>query len=64
MAIERKGIVSSKGNPLTLVEGEIKVGDKAPNFSVLSQSLGKVDFTVSRGKIRLISVVPSLDTGI
>jgi len=64
MAVERKGVVTSKGRPLTLVGAEIKVGDKALNFSVLSQSLEKVDFAVSGGKIRLISVVPSLDTGI
>ena len=64
MAIERREIVSAKGNPLTLVGTEMKVGDKTPNCSVLNQSLDKVYFAASGGKIRLISVVPSFDTGI
>ena len=33
--IERTGIITSKGNPLTLVGAEIKISDKAPDFKVI-----------------------------
>ena len=32
MAQERKGVVTFKGGPLTLIGPELKVGDKAPDF--------------------------------
>ncbi|HNI57389.1 MAG TPA: thiol peroxidase, partial [Elusimicrobiota bacterium] len=32
MSNERKGGTTFKGNPLTLVGNEIKVGQKAPDF--------------------------------
>lgn len=61
-AQERKGAVAFKGNPLTLVGPEIKVGGKAPSFEALAQDLSPVTLESSKGKVRLISVVPSLDT--
>jgi len=62
MAQERKSAVTFKGNPLTLVGPELKAGDKAPDFTVLAMDLSPVTLNNSRGKVRLISVVPSLDT--
>ena len=59
---ERKGVVTFKGGPLTLVGPEIRVGSKAPEFQVLAQDLSPVTLASSQGKTRLISVVPSLDT--
>lgn len=59
---ERLGAVTFKGNPMTLVGAEVKAGDKAPDFSVLAGDLSEVTLASSKGKIRLISVVPSLDT--
>ena len=59
---ERTGVVTFKGNPLTLIGPEIKTGQKAPDFQVLAQDLSPVTLASSRGKTRLISVVPSLDT--
>jgi len=64
MAIERKGVITFKGNSLTLVGSEIKVGDKAPDFKLLANDLSEVTLAGSQGKTRLISVVPSLDTPI
>ena len=61
---ERKGIVTFKGNPVTLVGPQITVGSKAPDFEVVAQDLTPVTLASSKGKIRLISVVTSLDTGI
>ena len=59
---ERTGVVTFKGNPLTLLGPEIKLGDRAPEFQVLAQDLSPVSLSSGRGKVRLISVVPSLDT--
>jgi thiol peroxidase len=60
--IERAGIITMKGNPLTLVGKELKVGDLAPDFEVLDNDLAPVKFSSFRGKICVISSVPSLDT--
>ena len=59
---ERKGIITMRGNPLTLVGNEAKVGDKAPDFVALDNNLSPVAFTSFGGKICIISSVPSLDT--
>lgn len=56
--------VTFKGNKMTLVGSEVKVGDKAPNFSVLANDLTPVTLEDSKGFKRLISVVPSIDTGV
>jgi thioredoxin-dependent peroxiredoxin len=56
--------VTFKGNPVTLVGSEVKVGDKAPNFTVLANDLSPVTLDDSKGQVRLISVVPSVDTGV
>jgi len=61
-AQERTGVVTFKGNPLTLLGPDIKVGDSAPDFQVLDPALGTMKFSDAKGKVRIISVVPSLDT--
>ncbi|WP_274307724.1 thiol peroxidase [Solibacillus daqui] len=50
--------------PVTLIGNEIKVGDQAPDFTVLANDLSPVTLKDSEGKVRLFSVVPSLDTGV
>jgi len=60
--MERKGTVTSAGNPLTLVGNEVKVGDKAPAFTVLDKDLSEVMLSDFAGKVKIISVTPSLDT--
>lgn len=50
--------------PKTLVGPELKVGDKAPVFVVLGQDLKDVDSATLAGKPMLISVIPSVDTGV
>lgn len=54
--------VTFKGNAVTLVGDQVKVGDKAPNFTALSNSLEEKSLDDYKGKVKLISVVPSLDT--
>jgi len=59
---EQKGIVTMKGTPVTLVGHEVKVGDMSPDFTVVDNNLAPVNFSSYRGKICIISSVPSLDT--
>ena len=59
---ERHGAITFKGNPLTLIGPEIKPGDQAPDCQMLRQDLSPVRLSDAKGKIRLISAVPSLDT--
>ena len=62
MAEERKGAVSMRGNPITLVGSEIKTGQKAPAFHAVGKGLGPVSLDNFKGKVKVISVVPSIDT--
>jgi thiol peroxidase len=64
MSQERTGVATIKGNPLTLIGKEIKVGDKAPDFKVNKDLMTQVSLHDFDGKVKLISVVPSLDTGV
>ncbi len=59
---ERKGIITFKGGPLTLVGPEIRVGANAPDFKATAQDLSEVTLASSKGKTRLFVAVPSLDT--
>ncbi|NGM84513.1 thiol peroxidase [Paenibacillus sp. 7124] len=64
MTQERTGVATLKGNPITLVGPELKVGDQAPDFVLSKNLLEEVTLKDYSGKIKLISVVPSLDTGV
>jgi thiol peroxidase len=59
---EQTGIITMKGNPLTLIGNELKVGDVAPDFVALNNDLSPTKFSSFRGKICILSSVPSLDT--
>jgi len=62
MDTERKNVTTFKGNPLTLIGAEVKVGQKAPEFTALAGDLSAVTLASSKGKTRLLISVPSLDT--
>ncbi len=62
MDTERKNGTTLKGKPFTLVGPEIKVGQKAPEFTALAGDLSPVTLAASKGKTRLLVSVPSLDT--
>lgn len=49
---------------MTLTGKELKVGDQAPDFKVLNTSLEEVNLSDYEGKRKLISVIPSIDTGV
>ncbi len=59
---ERTGLVTFKRNPMTLLGLEVKVGDKAPDFQVIDNTMKAAALESFRGKIKIITSVPSLDT--
>lgn len=56
--------ITFKNNPVTLLGQEVKVGDTAPDFSVLRNNLSPATLADYKGQVKLISVVPSIDTGV
>ena len=54
--------VAMKGNPLPLSGTAIKLGEPLPSAMVTGGNLGPVDIATGNGKVRIISVVPSVDT--
>ncbi len=64
---ERKGVVTFKGNPMTLVGPELKVGDHAPEFDLLTtdvQPFKLSDALAGGSRAALLIVVPSIDTSV
>lgn len=64
MATERTGVTTFKGEPMTLVGPDINVGDRAPDFKLVANDFTEVSLRDSAGKVRIISVVHSLDTSV
>lgn len=62
--MERTGLVTFNGNPLTLVGAPVKVGDQAPDFTVIANDLSTKTLADYKGKVIIISSVPSLDTSV
>jgi len=60
--MERPGATTLRGNPMTLIGPELHAGDEAPDFQLVDNSLKPVTLKDTGGAVRIISVVPSLDT--
>lgn len=60
--MERKGIVTLKSRPVTLIGQALEKGNKVPDFVVLDKDLKEVALKDFPGKAKLISVAVSLDT--
>ena len=56
--------ITMGGNPITLLGEEIKVGMKAPGFIATKPDMSEFNSEELKGKIRIYSVVPSIDTRI
>jgi thioredoxin-dependent peroxiredoxin len=56
--------VTFKEKPVTLLGNEVKVGDQAPDFKVLANDMSEVTLADTKGSVRLIAAVPSVDTGV
>jgi thioredoxin-dependent peroxiredoxin len=62
--MSQTGVITFKGNPMTLAGSELKVGSPAPAFELHYADAGIKKLTLEdlKGKPTIISVVPSLDT--
>jgi len=60
--MERSGVITFQGSPLTLIGPALRAGDKAPGFTVLDGELKPLSLKDFAGKTKIISVTPSLDT--
>ena len=64
---ERHGAVTFKGSPVTLVGAELKVGDHAPDFELISNDMSGIqlkDLLADNTRAALLIVVPSIDTSV
>jgi len=61
---ERKGLITMKGSPLTLVGNEVKIGEPAPDFEVIANDMSSVKLSSFKGKVCIVCSVPSLDTSV
>jgi thiol peroxidase len=61
---ERTGLVTFKGNPITLVGEPAKVGAAAPNFTAQKSLVEATTLSAFAGKTVVLSVAPSVDTGV
>lgn len=64
--MSRSAAVTFKGTPLTLAGTAVETGQAAPDFTVhyFSDGLHTISLKDLKGKPAIISVVPSLDTGV
>ena len=58
------GKVSAQSKPVTLLGQGVEVGQQAPNFKVVDGNFTPVTLDNYQGQAVLLSVVPSLDTGV
>ncbi len=61
---ETTGKITFKGGPLTLLGDEVKVGETAPDFTVLGAGLNPVKLSDYKGKVVVLAIYPSIDTGV
>jgi thiol peroxidase len=64
MMQERKGSVTFKGSPQTLLGPELGKGDRAPDFVLVGNDLKDLDSASFAGRVLVLSVVPSVDTSV
>jgi thioredoxin-dependent peroxiredoxin len=63
--LERKGLIQFHGKDVTVVGDDLKVGQQAPSFKAHLQDWAFLDLLkLTRGKVRIIAAVPSLDTDV
>ena len=59
---ERRDMITMQGNPLTLTGNAFTMGQPAPDATLLDNDLQPVHLADYKGKVVIISSVPSLDT--
>ena len=65
MSEKRKGLIQFKGADVTVIGADVELGQRAPEFKVQSQAWETFyGLSATRGKVRIIAAVPSLDTAV
>jgi len=59
---ERTGLVVVRGKPIVLLGTAVNVGDAAPDFTAVDMEWAPVKLSDFKGKVVILSTVPSLDT--
>ena len=59
---ERKDEITFKGKPLTLLGEMPRVGEAAADVEVIGNDMSKIQISSFKGKVLVLSAVPSLDT--
>jgi thioredoxin-dependent peroxiredoxin len=59
---ERFGLITLKGQPITLTGNTVQEGDAAPDFQVVDNDLKPFSFSSLKDKVAIITSIPSLDT--
>ncbi len=52
------------GNPITVLGKQVNVSDKAQDFTLLNNDLSIAKLSDFDAKIKILNIVPSLDTGV
>ncbi len=64
MSNKREGVITFGGNPVVLLGTETRVGDKATDFNVVDENLQPKKLSDFKGKVLILSIFPSVDTGV
>lgn len=59
---EQPGVIQRAGAPLTIVGAPLEVGAAVPAVQLVDPKLAPIDLGALRGKLVVLSVVPSIDT--
>ena len=63
--VERKGLIEFRGKDVTVVGEDLRVGDQAPEFSVLTMDWTWMNaLEDTQGKVRIVGSLPSLNTAV
>lgn len=62
--LKRENEITFLSNPITILGAKVEVGQKAPDFKLIDNGLGTKSLADFAGKVKVLSVVPSLDTGV
>ncbi len=63
-ATERPNAIILRGKPLTLIGPELRIGDRAPDFTLTDQTWAPVTLASTGSRVRVFSIVPSLETSV
>jgi thiol peroxidase len=65
VSVERKGLMEFRGQKVTIIGEDVKVGEQAPEFSALTMDWSSMNALEStQGKVRIIGSLPSLSTAV